>query len=276
MSVSSAERTGIGPTYEFVVAVYLGAVVTVTGVGVLAIQGRPTEQLALALVAGSVDAVTGAGLIIGVAGLPRHVHPRPLYASSVAWFPAAVGGLPALGGLAGLVIGAPIKIVVPALFGGLIVAGLGWILLVMARNAEARARLAEAEPAEWSARPGPTGRRRWRAGALGCALAAVALAAGTRQPGFLAFVGSSLGLWGQTTEQRQFQLTDDVLVYGGPEAYYLLDRAAVTTVTLDAEELRLERRGWRPAITCATADMEAPETVVTALSDTRTASVAGR
>jgi hypothetical protein len=219
-----------------------------------------------------VASLTGVGL--GSRGTPRRLRPRPLYASGLSWGLSTVG----LGCLTvavglfaatenGSVPAATSRITVPLLFGGVALAGLGWVVRLMARNAEARARLdASSEVVAWRARPAP-GRRRWLYGLAAVSTVGILVAvAWLREPSILSMLGASISLAARGANEHHFWLGDETLVYGNPQARYLVDAADVTRMRRRGGGLSIERRGWRPALTVDTSDLDDPVAIETALT----------
>lgn len=264
-----------GPTYRLVLAAYVATLLTALAASVVVARRDPSSVLVPVVVGtwlGS-TAVVGAGL--GVLGVPAALRPRRLYASGRSWVPALLGGLPIAVVVAGLVASllhvarSPLDAIEPQvgplLFAGL-AAPLGWLLRVMARNAEARVRLADSDVLEWRARP--AARRRYGVYALsGVFVVATLVGVGLlREPSFVGLLGFGLALAARGANEQHYWLGSRTLVYGTPQVMYLLDAADVTEVTRDADGLRIDRRGSRPALTIDVADLDEPEMVAAALS----------
>lgn len=271
---STDDDTGIGPTYEFVVALYVAAVLTAGATTTAVLADAPTDVVVMIVGFGGLGAATVVGVAVGVVGLPERVHPRPLYTSGLAWLPMAVGGVAGSTAFVALlaeqgsvlVIGEPGALLV-ASFGGFVVAGVGWVLLIMVRNAEARARLAASdEVLEWQGRPGRTRRRQYYLAAGAFTVLAAGVIAVIKDWWAMAFVTGGASLATQGVNHWQYWLGDDALVYGNPQVRHLLDHAHITSVTHMTDEIRIARAGWRPALTVDTGDVDDPEAVVAALT----------
>jgi hypothetical protein len=266
----STEPDPPGDAYRVLVAVYLTVPVVGAGAVALAARGTTLRTGAVVVLLGGLATLAVAGAVVGLSGVPRPLRPRRLYASGWAWLPGAVGAVAVVGAL-------PVALAVDgagppllAALTGVVLAGVGGLVRFAARNAEARARLAGSETViEWQTRPAPTRRRLWYAASAALALPLLAGAAWLRDLSLVGVLGLPVAVAAQGANERQYRLTGDTLVYGNPQVWHLLDRETITGVTHGPAEIRIERRGWRPALTCATAEMDDPEAVVTALTQVR-------
>lgn len=266
----STEPDPPGDAYRVLVAVYLTVPVVGAGAVALAARGTTLRTGAVVVLLGGLATLAVAGAVVGLSGVPRPLRPRRLYASGRAWLPGAVGAVAVVGAL-------PVALAVDgagppllAALTGVVLAGVGGLVRFAARNAEARARLAGSETViEWQTRPAPTRRRLWYAASAALALPLLAGAAWLRDLSLVGVLGLPVAVAAQGANERQYRLTGDTLVYGNPQVWHLLDRETITGVTHGPAEIRIERRGWRPALTCATAEMDDPEAVVTALTQVR-------
>ena len=263
----STEPDPPGDAYRVLVAVYLTVPVVGAGAVALAARGTTLRTGAVVVLLGGLATLAVAGAVVGLSGVPRPLRPRRLYASGWAWLPGAVGAVAVVGAL-------PVALAVDgagppllAALTGVVLAGVGGLVRFAARNAEARARLAGSETViEWQTRPAPTRRRLWYAASAALALPLLAGAAWLRDLSLVGVLGLPVAVAAQGANEQQYRLTGDTLVYGNPQAWYLLDRETITGVIHGPAEIRIERRGWRPALTCATREMDDPEAVVTALT----------
>lgn len=252
-----------GPTYRLVLALYAATVVAAAVVSVLAARDA---SAALAAV-GAVGSWLGSTVLVAAAlarvGVPAPLRPRTLYATGRSW-------LPALGGLGLIAVGVAVAAgsigpAAPLLVGGIVAAVLGWFLRVMGRNAETRARLADAEVLEWRARPARRRRYGWYAvgGLLG--LSVLGAVVWLRDGSLVGVLGGAFALLAQGANETRYWLGESTLVYGNPQVRHLLDADRVTGVDPDGEAIRIECRGWRPARTMDASDLEDPDAVVAAL-----------
>jgi hypothetical protein len=271
---STDEATGIGPTYEFVAALYGAAVLTTVATTAAVLAEAPGDVVVMVVGFGGLGLATVVGVAVGVVGLPRQVHPRPLYASGRSWGPAVVGVVSGtvafpvlLADVSGVVAVGETRTLLAASFGGFVIAGVGWVVHLMARNAEARARLAASEEVlKWRARPAPRRRRLYYAVAGVSAVLAVGTGLLVGDWWTIGVFSGGISLAARGANEQWFRLADDTLVYGNPQVSYLLDRDEIRAVTHSAEEIRVERRGFRPALTCDTTEIDDPEAVVAALT----------
>lgn len=263
---------GDGSTYRVVLAAYAATLASVGVVAALVADGRPARVVYPALVV-TWPAVAGlAGAALAVAGTPRGLRPRPLYASGLSWLPGVVGLGVAVGAVAVLAVGLDGDLppgisgaALAALFGGMMVAGVGWVVRLMARNAEARARL-DADAREWRARP-DAGRRRWYyAGAAVAGLVWLAALVWAREPSMAGLLGGAVAIAAQGANERYVWLGESALVYGNPQVRYLLDASDVAGVRHEGGSIRVERRGWRPALTFDADDVAEPGEFAAALT----------
>lgn len=262
-----------GPTYRLVLAVYVATLLTALAAGLVAARRAPSSVLVPVVVGTWLGGTVVVGAGLGVLGVPTTLSPRRLYGTGRSWGPALLGVLPVAVVVAGLVVSSlhvPIPAAVerqvgPLLFAGL-AAPLGWLLRVMARNTEARARLAAGDVLEWRARP--AARRRWLVYVLsGLFIAATLVGVGWfREPSFVGLLGFGFALAARGANEQHYWLGRRTLVYGNPQVMYLLDADAVAGVTREVDSLRIDRRGVRPALTIDMADLDEPEMVVAALN----------
>ncbi|MDZ7746941.1 MAG: hypothetical protein U5K28_10700 [Halobacteriales archaeon] len=87
----------------------------------------------------------------------------------------------------------------------------------------------------------------------------------TGQYHFVSYLGFAAVAASQAETERRYWLTDEELVFGNTNAYRILDRGDITGVRFEDDSLRIDRRGWRPALTCDTGDIDDPERLRDAL-----------
>lgn len=258
-----------GPAYRLVLAAYAATVAT-AGVAV-ALLDAGADVLYPAVVAAWFGTVVAVGVAFTLADVPRAVRPRRLYASGWSWAPSVAPVAAAAALLLAVATRAvPLApdagvVLVLSLFGFLL-ALVGWLVRLLARNAEARARLAATdEVREWRARPAPARRRLYVAGALAYGAAVVALVAWTRSVAYVGILGGAFGLLAGGFNPRHYWLADEALVHGNPQTRFVLDRDRMTDVALVGDHLRIDRRGRRPSLTCDAADLDEPGALADAL-----------
>ncbi|WP_255150833.1 hypothetical protein [Halorarius halobius] len=263
---------GDGSTYRVVLSAYLATLASVGVVAALVADGQPARIVYPAVVV-TWPAVAGlAGAALAVAGTPRWLRPRPLYASGLSWLPGAVGLGVVVGALALLAVGLDGDLpaglsgaALVGLFGGMAVVAVGWVVRVMARNAEARARFGDADALEWRARPDPRRRRLYYASAAVAGGGLLAAIVWFREPSLVGTLGGAVALAAQGANERHVWLGESTLVYGNPQVRYLLAGDGVAGVRHEGGSLRVERRGWRPALTFDADDIDDPDEVAAAL-----------
>lgn len=260
--------TGDGPTYRLAWAVYLTALVGAVALAAFLTRNPTGDAVAMAVIFGGSGLLALVGTVLGVRGVPRSLAPRPLYASRRRLLPMLAGVALGLGSLGLLLTDAgplPAGAHLALLFGGLLLAAAGGVVALLATNAEARARLDGVEPTEWRARPDRRRRRAWYGVTVAMAVALVALAAVTGDFFHISLLGYPVVAWAQAENERDYWLTDEELVFGNTTAYRILDRGEITRVRHTGDSLRIERRGWRPALTCDTGGIDDPEGIADAL-----------
>ncbi|RNJ27042.1 hypothetical protein [Halosegnis longus] len=260
--------TGDGPTYRLVWAVYLTALVGAVALAAFLTRTPTGDAVAMAVIFGGSGLLALVGTVLGLRGVPRPLAPRPLYASRLRLLPMAVGVVAALASLGLLLTDTgpvPSASLLALLFGGVLLAAAGGVVALLATNAEARARLDGVDPIEWRARPDRRRRRTWHGVAVAMFAALVALAAVTRDFFHVSLLGYPVVAWVQAENEHTYWLTDGELVFGNTTAYRILDRRDITNVRHTDDSIRIERRGWRPALTCDTAGIADPERVREAL-----------
>jgi hypothetical protein len=257
------DTDGDGPTYRLVLALYVATGLAAAVVAVLAVRGTGAGTGALAAVGSWLGGTALVAAALAVAGTPAWLRPRPLYATGRSW-------LPVLGGVGLAAVGVAVGIrdagsAAPLVLGGAVATVLGWFLRLMARNAEARARLDGVDALAWRARPARRRRHVWYAsgGLFLAALLTVMLL--FREWSVVGALGAGVALAARGADRTRYRLGGSTLVYGNPQVRYLLDAADVTGVEHTAGRIIVERRGWRPARTMDTADIEDPEAVTVAL-----------
>lgn len=264
-----------GPTYRLVLAAYVATLLTALAASVGVAVAAPSRVLVPAVVGTWLGSAAVVGAAFGVLGVPALLYPRRLYAAGLSWGPALLGALPIFVVVAALLASAlhvtavPLSVlerqVGPLLFAG-VAAPLGWLLRVMARNAEARVRLADSDVLEWRARPARR-RRRWVYGLSGVSIAVALVGVGLlRDPSFVGFLGLGFALAARGANEQWYWLGERTLVFGNPQVLYLLDADAVTGVSREVDSLRIDRRGVRPALTIDAADVDDPALVTAALT----------
>jgi hypothetical protein len=271
--VSATDTAGL--TYRLVLALYLATGAAAVVVAALVTGGVTAGLVAIGAVGTWLGGTALAAAGLGWFGVPRWLHPRPLYAAGRSWLPA-LGGLALAGSGVGVAAGGrDVGAAAALLLGGAAVATLGWVVRAMARNAEARARLDGSEVVAWRARPAKRRRVAWyTAGGLFVAVV-LGVMVWTRNWSFLGSLGVGIALAAQGANRTQYWLGDGTLVYGNPQVRYLLDAADVTEVRHTDAAISIERRGWRPARTLDPADLSDPQAVVAALDRLATTADAG-
>jgi hypothetical protein len=256
-----------GATYRFLVALYLTVALVGVVAVVLAARGTTVRTGAVVVLLGGICALAVVGGVVGRYGVPGPLGPQRLYASGWSWLPGAAGTLAVAVALPVAVLTEGFGPPLLAALTGVVLVGVGGLVRLVARNTEARAGLAASDTVvEWRARPAPTRRRFWYAASATLGLPLLVSAAWLRDPALVGVFGLPVALAAQGANERQYQLGDDALVYGNPQVRHLLDRDAITGVTQGAEGIRIERRGFRPALTCDTGDIDDLESVVAALT----------
>jgi len=269
--VSSTDAAGL--TYRLVLALYLATGTAAVVVASLVVVGVTAGLVAVGAVGSWLGGTVLAAAVLGWLGVPRWLHPRPLYAAGRSWLPA-LGGLALVG--IGVAVGTQdVGAAAALLLGGGAVATLGWFVRVMARNAEARARLDGGGVVTWRARPAKRRRVAWyTAGGL-FVVVVLGVMLWTRDWSFIGVLGIGFALAAQGANRTQYWLGDGTLVYGNPQVRYLLPAADVTGIRHTDAAISIERRGWRPARTLDPADLSDPQAVVAALDRLATTADAG-
>lgn len=266
--------TGDGPTYQLLWALYLTAIAVTLALAGLLTTGARGATVPIVAVFGSTGLVAVSGTILGLRGVPARLAPRPLYASGARLLPGLAGlGLAAVAAallfdplrLALLPRGAALSL----LLGGLVIAGVGGLIAIVAANVEARARLDGVEATEWRARPDARRRRAWYAVAVALAVVLLAAFAVTRDFTPLIWVSYVAVVAARGHDSRRYWLTDEELCYGTTNAYRILDRTDIAGLRFEGDRLRIERRGWRPALTCDLGALDDPERIRRALLEER-------
>jgi hypothetical protein len=261
--VPSTDTAGL--TYRLVLALYLATGAAATVVAALVADEATAGLVAVGAVGTWLGGTVLAAAALGWVGVPRWLHPRPLYAAGRSWLPALGGLVLASTGVGVVVSGRGAGAAATLLLGGAAVATLGWVVRAMARNAEARARLDGSEVVAWQARPAKRRRVAWyTAGGLFVAVV-LGVMLWTRDWSFLGSLGVGIALAAQGANRTQYWLGDRTLVYGNPQVRYLLVAGDVTGVRHTDAAISIERRGWRPPRTLDPADLSDPRAVVAAL-----------
>lgn len=265
-----------GPTYRLLLAVYAALLATGAASGWLVARTATVAVVVPAAIGVWFGATIVVAALLARRGVPAPLRPRRLYSAGWSWAPTLVGGLPLVAVTGALVAStlhvAPVAVaavgrqVGPLLFAGL-AAPVGWLLRLMGRNAEARARL-DASPSvvEWRARPDRR-RRRWFYGLAGAFTAGIlAGVAWLREPSLVGTLGGAFALAAQGATEWRYWLGERTLVYGNPQVRHVVDAEDIVGVTRREGSLRIERRGWRPALSIDTADLDDPDAVAAALT----------
>jgi len=266
--------TGDGPTYQLLWALYLTAIAVTLATAGLLTTGARGATVPIVAVFGSTGLVAVSGTVLGRRGVPARLAPRPLYASGARLLPGLAGlGLAAV---AVVLLFDPLHLALipggaalPLLFGGLVTAGVGGLIAIVAANVEARARLDGVEATEWRARPDARRRRAWYAVAVALAVVLLATFAVTRDVTPLIWVNCVAVVAARGHNSRRYWLTDEELCYGATETYRILDRTDIAGLRFEGDRLRIERRGWRPALTCDLGALDDPERIRRALLEER-------
>jgi len=265
--VPSTDDAAPGDGYRFLLAAYLTVALVGTGAAALSASGVGVRTGAVVVLLGGLGTLAVVAATIGLGGVPRQLHPRPLYEDGRSWLPATVGVAVAVVAVAlGLRDGptGPLLLVAAT---GVGLGAVGGLIRLTARTAVARARVASGTVrAEWRGRPSPGRRRGYYVAAGVGTLVLGAAIVWYREPSLVALLGATISLAGQGATEWHVRVTDDALVFGNPGFARVVEPELITGVTREGETLRIERRGFRPALSFDAGDVEEIEGAVAALN----------
>lgn len=256
-----------GDGYRFLLATYLSVALVGAGAAVLASRGVGVRAGAVAVLLGGLGTLAVVGAAVGFGGVPRPLHPRPLYEGGRSWLPAALGVAVAVVAVLFGVRGEPTGPLLVAAATGLGLGVVGGLVRLTSRTAVARARVDSGTiRAEWRGRPSPERRRGYYGTAGAATLVLGAAIVWYREPSLVALLGATISLAGQGATEWHVRVTDDALVFGNPGFARVLEPERIAGVTHEGEALRIERRGLRPALSFDAGDIEDVEAAVAALT----------
>ena len=256
-----------GDGYRFLIALYLTVGVVGSGAAVLASRGVNLRVGAVAVLLGGLGTLAVVGAAVGLGGVPRPLHPRPLYERGLSWLPAVLGVTTAVAGAALAIRGGPTGPLLLVAGTGAGLGVVGGLVRLTARTAVARARVAAGTVrAEWRARPAPGRRRAYYAAAGVTTLALVVVVVWRRDPSLVALFGATISLAAQGATEWDVQVTDDAFVFGNPGFARVVEPERIAGVKCDGDTLRIDRRGLRPSLSFDASDIENVEAAVAAVS----------